>query len=264
MPELPDVETLRRYVDSTSLHQEVTSVQVRDRRILEDLSPQVLGRRLKGFQFEATGRHGKYLVIQFGEKRWLWLHFGMTGDLSYFRGGPSETEHGKVMINFANGYLLAYINIRRLGKVGICDDRDRFAEDRGLGPDALEIQPGQFINRLEGRRGMIKPALMDQGLVAGVGNIYADEILFQSGIHPRETAKTLASPRLKELYRVMKRVLREAVDRRADPKRMPGSWLLPRRNSEGRCPRSHGPLKKIKVAGRPTYFCFRCQRPARN
>jgi len=129
-----------------------------------------------------------------------------------------------------------------------------------LGPDAMadEVDRERFIELLQGRRGAIKSTLMNQSILAGIGNVYSDEILFQAGIHPETPVDDLNAADLGRLYTTMRRVLRVTTEKQADIDRFPDGYLLPKRD-EGVCPKCRGDLQTLKVGGRTTVFCGRCQ-----
>ncbi len=257
MPELPDVQVFKQYLDATALHQKIQDVEVHSERILEEISSQRLATELKARSLESVRRHGKYLLVQLDDGRWLVLHFGMTGELKYFKDLEREPEYDQVLIAFANGYHLAYIAPRKLGEIELVDEAEAFVAAKDLGPDVLggDFDLDTFTDLLSGRRGMIKSALMDQQLMAGIGNVYSDEILFQEGIHPRTAVKDLAGDALASLYATMNEVLHTAIDRGADPDEYPDSYLTPHRHQGGTCPRCGEELQRVKVAGRSAYFC---------
>lgn len=256
MPELPDVEVFRRYAGSTSLHKKIEEVEVRDDRIMEGIERSDL-EDLSGSEFEDPRRRGKYLFLKAG-KRWVVMHFGMTGRLKYFRDrGP---DHQKVMFRFENGYNLAYVCTRVLGKITLTGSPREYAEENDIGPDIMDIGRKEFVSRLSGKRGRIKSALMDQSLMSGLGNIYADEVLFQAGYHPGERVSDIEEDGLEELYGVVQDVLSAAVEARADPGELPDGYLIPLRGKEGKCPRDGAELKRIRVGGRSTYLCPKHQR----
>ena len=259
MPELPDVEVYRRYLSSTALHQRIDHTRVCSPGVLAGTSPQALGRALKGAAIEDTRRHGKFLFARADAGRWLVLHFGMTGRLYYSRKGEDPPEHTACLFGFANGAILAYISPRKLGRIGLTGSADSYIASQGLGPDALEIDEAEFLARAEDRRGGVKSWLMDQESLAGIGNVYSDEILFQAGLHPRLGVKDLGHDRLRRLYRSVSAVLAAAIKARADPARMPSDFLLPHRHEEGRCPRCGAGVKKIRAAGRTAWYCPHCQ-----
>ena len=261
MPELPDVETFKRYVNSTSLHQGIRKVEVDAARMLR-VAPRRLCKALEGSEFLQTERLGKYLFIRVKGGPWLVLHFGMSGMLEYAKDAGERPAHTHLLVHFANGYRLAGIWQRRLGRIGLADDPAAYAAAHDLGPDALnsEISLKEFKRRLQERRGAIKSALMEQAFLAGIGNIYSDEILFQSGIRPDVKVCDLGDARIHALHRAMRHVLRIAIARQANPDRLPDSWLLPHRYNGGKCPRCGSALQLKRSSGRTAYFCPRCQR----
>src|SRR5215217_4013389 len=183
MPELPDVEVFKRYVNSTSLHQKIESVKVRNSKILGIVSASKLQSTLKGSRFQSTRRHGKNLFVELDDG-WLLMHFGMTGRLKYFKEMDQDPPHDRLLISFENQYHLAFDCQRMLGNVDLIEDLNEFIREKQLGPDLLELDSTTFQRCFEGRKGTVKSALMNQHVVAGVGNIYSDEILFHAGVHP--------------------------------------------------------------------------------
>jgi formamidopyrimidine-DNA glycosylase len=259
MPELPDVETFRRYMDATSLHQAIEKVQVKSRKVLGSVSARKLQADLRGHEFGSTRRHGKYLLVHVDDNTWLTIHFGMTGRLKYFRDRQEEPAHARLIIRFDNGFHLAYDCQRQLGKVDLAKDAESFIQEKKLGPDALDLNVNAFVERLGRARGSIKAALMNQKIVAGIGNVYSDEILFQAGVHPKMQVGDVGEDALKRLFRVMKRVLRTTIDRQADPERLPDSYLIPHRGRDNSCPHCGNDLERIKISGRTAYYCPKCQ-----
>ena len=254
MPELPDVQVFEEYVDATSLHQEITGVHADAEGLREGVSVRTLRRRLEGRRLRSTRRHGKHLFLEVEEDGWLRLHFGMTGSLQYFRGDQAP-EHTKLLLDFPDGYHLAYVNVRKFGEIGFVDDVDAFVAEQELGPDALDLDLGAFRERLSGRRGAIKGMLMNQEVLAGLGNEYTDEILFQAGIHPETPTNELSEETTERLHRCMREVVAAAVGARVEPERMPDDFLLPHRAEGEECPRCGRAIEKIEVSGRPTYLC---------
>jgi formamidopyrimidine-DNA glycosylase len=262
VPELPDVEYFKRYIDATSLHRRIERVEVRDRRVLEGVSPRRLDRTLRGHRFASSRRHGKHLGLRVGADGWLVLHFGMTGEPKAFEGAADEPPSTQVLVRFAGDRFLAYVSQRKLGRVRLVDDFTLFVEERRLGPDALALDLPAFRRLLAGRRGSIKSLLMNQKALAGIGNVYADEILFQARLHPKSCVGRVRGERATRLHRAMRRVLGTAAERKADPARMPRSWLLPRRDEDGSCPRCGHELATVKSGGRTSRLCPACQQQA--
>ncbi len=260
MPELPDVEAFKKYMDATALHQQIKGVRVAEERVLRDISAGKLRKGLKGHELDHTKRYGKHLLANLGGEKWLVLHFGMTGYLEYFKDEDSRPQHARVLLDFTNGYHLAYVCQRLFGEVGLFSgDLDMFIESEELGVDAGEIEWDGFQEIMRSRRGSIKSALMNQSIIAGLGNVYTDEILFQTRIHPKTEVSDLDEKQIRSLFETMKEVLDTAVDRWGDPGKLPDSYLLPHREKGGTCPRGHGELQTIKVNSRTTYYCPECQ-----
>lgn len=260
MPELPDVEIFKRYFDSTGLHQKISETNVLNAKVLKSVSQKRLAESLKGRKFESTCRRGKFLFVETDGRVWLVLHFGMTGGLQYYKGGNKSDDYERVRFTFDNGYHLGYISLRMLGRVSLTDSLEKYIQKEKLGPDVLTVSRAEFKKILEHSRGAIKSTLMNQKHLAGLGNIYSDEILFQSGIHPKASADSLDDSQRGRLFEKMRAVLDTAIDRDADPKRMPRTYLLPRRGKGGKCPRCDSEIETIKVSQRTTYFCSKCQK----
>ncbi|HJQ35950.1 MAG TPA: DNA-formamidopyrimidine glycosylase family protein [Thermoanaerobaculia bacterium] len=252
MPELPEVETYARYFAKHALHQRVKSVRVLDERILADVRKETFVRKLRGRTFTEVRRHGKHLFANAGST-WLHLHFGMTGDLSYYREKPPR--FAKVVFDFDDGAHLAFEDMRLFGLANLVDSPDAFIRDRKLGPDPLELTFKKFAQLLEGRRGAIKSLLMSQEILAGLGNLYVDEILFQTSIHPRRPVSRLRAAETRALFTNMRRILRTAIERDLPPRA-----LFHHRDTDEPCPRCGGTLKRTVVFGRTTYFCASHQR----
>jgi formamidopyrimidine-DNA glycosylase len=259
MPELPDLEVARKYVNATSLHQKIRSVEVRDARILGDISARGINDALTGRFFEATRRHGKNLFVGSDGGGWMLVHLGMTGRLWYFRDMDNDPPHDRFLISFEGGYHLALDDSRMFGKVDLLEDPDEYIRRKKLGPDPLSLDAASFRERLEGRRGGVKAALMNQQVVAGIGNIYSDEILFQSYLHPMRGVAGLDGETLEELHTQTLRVLGAAIARAANPQELPDSYLLPHRREGERCPRNNGDIQSTRAAGRTAYYCPACQ-----
>jgi formamidopyrimidine-DNA glycosylase len=212
-------------------------------------------------RFDETARHGKYLFAGLHENGWLMLHFGMTGQLEYFQESENEPDYARLMLDFENGHYLAFVNMRKLGSLALTESPGSFAARKKLGPDVLdaEFDFAAFRELLSGRRAMSKSALMNQQLMAGIGTIYADEILFQARVDPRRKVNQLAADELRSIYDSIREVLETAVEHRAERSEFPDSYLLAHREEGAPCPDCNGRIEKIEVVGRPTYFCPNCQ-----
>ncbi|WP_340105277.1 Fpg/Nei family DNA glycosylase [Rhodohalobacter sp. 8-1] len=255
MPELPDVQVYKEYIDATSLHQSIESIDVMDARILRNVSKDQLIQTLSGQPLDETHRHGKYLFIHTGSKQLLMMHFGMTGSLKYYKEDSDEPEYTQVRFDFDNGYHLAYVCKRMLGQVQLVEDIKQFLSDHDIGPDALRLNRDEFRNILGTSRAMIKPTFMDQSKLAGIGNEYSDEILFQAGIHPRKQATDLNSDQLDDLFDQTHDVCTTAIENRIEWDKFPDSYLVRHREKGANCPICGGTIDTMKINSRTCYYC---------
>jgi formamidopyrimidine-DNA glycosylase len=210
MPELPDVEGFRRYLARHAQGRTIVGVDVPDREIVRNRSPQAFSRALHGARFAAPGRHGKWLIAPAGEVELL-LHFGMTGELQFAADGAGSRRHDRVIF-VCDGGELRYNNMRRFGGIWLARDAEERARVTGpLGPEAAAIGEAEFEELLRGRRGGIKAALMDQRLIAGVGNLLSDEIAWRAHVHPATPVGSLSAARSRRLYDALHAAVSESI-----------------------------------------------------
>jgi len=257
MPELPEVETFKRYLDRTSLKQVIKDVRVIDNRIL-DTEEKKLSKFLKAKRFESSIRHGKYLLVYINPQ-YLVMHFGMSGDLEYYDDKEEPPKFSKVIFQFNNGFNLAYISIRMFGKVSVFNSIEEFIENKKLGLDAYKMALEEFQVAVQRRKAMAKNALLNQSFIAGVGNIYSDEILFRTKIHPKTKINTLSEGKVKELYTNIKDVLEYGIKKKGDLSTYPKEFLIPHRKKEGKCPTCNNDITRFEISGRHGFFCPSCQ-----
>jgi formamidopyrimidine-DNA glycosylase len=253
MPELPEVEMARKYLEGAALHQTIEMAEVRAERILFKVSARILEEALAGQQFFSALRHGKRLFLEVHDALWLALHLGLTGSLIYLESEAALPRHTRLLIAFENGRALALDDPRIFGEVSLTKSPQAFLEERKIGPDAQQIDRDGFLRIMSGRKGLIKPALLNQRLVAGLGNLYADEALFQAGICPE--ARGLDEVQLDALFSSIQEVLWTALSTNADLEKLPDSYLLAHRHPGGRCPRDGSLLLREKIGGRTSYYC---------
>jgi formamidopyrimidine-DNA glycosylase len=254
MPELPEVEIYARYFAANALHQTIERVRVLDERILGDVRKEKFVKALRGHSFSAVRRHGKHLFAKAGET-WLHLHFGMTGDLAYYR--DDAPRFARVIFDFDNGMHLAFEDMRLFGVADLTPDPDSFLVAHELGPDPIDASftLRKFRDLVAGRRGAAKSLLMSQDIIAGIGNLYADETLYQTSIHPQRAVDRLSPAEVKNIYTSMRRILREVIARKARGAGYPPRFLIHHREESDRCPRCGGHIARTTVFGRTTYFC---------
>jgi formamidopyrimidine-DNA glycosylase len=264
MPELPDVEIFNRLVLEHCRGRTIARVIVSDPGLLQGVSADGLAARLDGKAVRSSARYGKHLFILVPAAV-LTMHFGMNGALQFLPPGGAEPSYTRLRLDFDDGARVAYINPRRLGGVGVCDSIDAFVAEASLGPDVLDdaFDLRAFTALLAGSRRDIKAVLMDQRLMAGLGNIYSDEILFQARIYPGTEARQIRGESAVELFRAMRETLATAVRHGAGAEhaaeRLPEDFLLPERRRGGHCPRCGTALRTESHAGRTSYYCPRCQ-----
>jgi formamidopyrimidine-DNA glycosylase len=262
MPELPEVETYRRYFEKHAIGKKVKGAIVRDPRILDLPTPTALASALEGRTFRAVRRHGKHLFAETGRPPSLHLHFGMTGDLHAYGAEEPEPRFAKVVLDFGRTRL-AFMDARLFGFVSLAESLEAYVAERGLGLDALDpkLTPRAFAALLEGRSGAIKSQLMSQEVVAGLGNLYVDELLFQSSVHPLAPSNSLQRAELEEMARTMKRILNRIIRIHGREADYPRDYLISHREEGGMCPKCGGEIARSTVFGRTTYFCRDHQRP---
>lgn len=264
MPELPDVAAFRKYFEKYALGLKIASARVKDARIVRGLAARELEEELTGRKFISTRQHGKYLFAQTDGGKWLIAHFGMTGYLWRFEDPGDDPQYDRFLIVFETGGAISYVNARMLGWIGLTEDPGAVIDSRGLGPSALDprLDYKEFGKIFSGRKGEIKPALMNQKLVAGVGNVYSDEILFQARVHPKIKIGALSQMQLQSVFDSMREVLRTAVERNGDIESLPQDYILRNRRKGAKCPVCGNKLETDKVGGRTAYFCPHCQKTA--
>jgi len=264
MPELPDVEGFKRTA-AKCIGRTVQRIGVGDPGMLKGVSAATVKRRLRGGRIESVRRFGKHLFLDFGRIGSIEMHFGTNGSLRLVKESEPDPPYTRLLLLLNGGGRLAYLNPRRIGDVMLVRDVESFVTEARLGRDALDrgLTLGAFRQLLANRNRDIKSVLMDQECLAGIGNIYSDEVLFQARIHPAAKAEKLSPDRIGRLFRSMKRVLKTAIARRAGSEealeRLPRGFLLRERHQGGHCPRCRTALATMKRAGRTSYYCPRCQ-----
>jgi formamidopyrimidine-DNA glycosylase len=257
VPELPDVEGFRRELAKTLPGRRIQGVDVRDAGVLRNTSARALARNLVGHRFETPGRHGKWLILP-TDGPILLVHSGMTGYPYYAADGTDEKGYERLVFELDKGEL-RYADLRKLRGVWLAANEDEVARVTGpQGPDALDVDLRAFTDTLRGRRGRLKPALMDQSVVAGLGNLLTDEICWQARLHPSRPLASLGDDDIRNLHTTMKRVLRTSVRHG----RVPGlpRWLTRVRDDpDPSCPRCGTRLARARIGGRTSLWCPRCQ-----
>lgn len=274
MPELPEVETIRRTLERRVLGRPITRVVVRETRFRTRLDAEALDRQLLGRRIEAVGRRSKYLLVHLDDGQVVVLHLGMSGWLVLEPRAAPRAPHTHVVLELDGGDELRFADPRRFGMLFVVPHRTGLATDprlADLGPEPLsgDFDLGYLTQRACRVRRPVKNFLLDASVVAGVGNIYACESLFRAGIHPHTPAGRLRPERLRRLHQAVIEVLRQAV-------RAGGTTLQDYRDSDGRrgryqfslrvygregatCRKCRRHVRRIVQAGRSTFYCPGCQ-----
>ena len=268
MPELPEVETTVRGLEKVLLGRRIARVEPR-RADLRRAFPPDLGQRLTGVSVSGLGRRGKFGLIHTDRGDTIVFHLGMSGK---WRIAPKETHlHDHLLLETDEGVRLALNDPRRFGSVDLVSTNglDEWAARAGLGPEPIDLDPGQLHARLRGRSAPIKALLLDQRTVAGLGNIYACEALYRAGIHPRRAAGRLSRARVDRLVAAIRDVIADAIESGGSTLRdyarpdgelgyFSARFLVYDR--EGKPCACGGTVRRIVQGGRSTFYCPQCQR----
>jgi formamidopyrimidine-DNA glycosylase len=261
MPELPDVEGYRLALTDRLLGRRVRDVRVLDVGVLRNASAETFQDQLMGARFQGVHRHGKWLMLA-TDGPILLIHNGMTGR-PYFLGtgcaAPQQTDRNDRLIICTDNGELRYADLRKLGGVWILDSNAEIAAVTGpQGPDALTVSATNFRATLHGRRGALKPTLMNQQVLAGLGNMLSDEICWRAHLHPARAVTSLGEDDLRQLHQAMRQTLRAAVKDRRIPRTR--TWLNSARGiPDAGCPRCRTQLQHTTIGGRTSIWCPHCQ-----
>jgi formamidopyrimidine-DNA glycosylase len=257
MPELPDVEAFRQVLISCARGKRIERVHVYDTGVLHGVSARGLREALEGRIFDEPERHGKWLLARTDGPA-VAIHFGMTGMLVCRDAGDELAAHDRVVLTLPRGQQLRHRDQRKLKGIWLAagDESARTFADQG--PDAATVSRGDFDAALSSRRGGLKSALTDQSVLAGLGNLLADEILWRARLHPSRTLSATDPGDRAELHTAMRRTLRSSIRAGRVPDRR--DWLTGHRDApDGTCPRCGTRLRHGRVAGRGTVWCPHCQ-----
>ena len=271
MPELPEVETFANELRPHLVGQRFAGAHILWPRTLAEPDPVALDQRIRGQEVADLGRRAKYLVIRLNSGEALIVHLRMTGRLEVVgRDDPALTgPHLRAWFDLAGGERLTFTDTRKFGRIWLVSDVERVTGK--LGPEPLDwtFTSEILAARLRGRRTAMKALLLDQTVVAGIGNIYADESLFVAGLHPLRPADSLTDKEIVRLHGAIRQVLSQAIGNRGTmlrdyrpPYGAEGGHqdhLLVYQQTGKPCPRCGAPIERIRVTQRSTHLCPRCQ-----
>jgi formamidopyrimidine-DNA glycosylase len=268
---MPEVETTRRHLAVHLPGARVADVDLIDPRAVQSPDAATFVTRLRGLALGDVHRRAKYLLVDLSDGQHLVIHRRMTGNLFLRPGGAPPDAHTVVVLHLADGRELRFCDLRRFARLWLATPAEVAALDQRLGPEPLgpEFTPRRLAAILARRRGALKPLLLDQQVVAGLGNIYVDEALYAAGLHPTRSVDTLRPADVRRLHGAIQQVLEQGIRNEGTSFRdYLGAVGQAGRNQlmvevfrrEGQpCPRCSTVIVKTRVAGRGTHYCPLCQ-----
>jgi formamidopyrimidine-DNA glycosylase len=271
VPELPEVETIRAQLEPRLVGRTLRIVSILDSRLTRPFDPIAVAAELEGARVEGVERRGKYLVLRLDHGGALLVHLRMTGSFGF-----EPTTHERAVLELEDGDRLVYRDVRRFGTWLVVDaiELDPYLATKN-GPEPLgpRFTAEWLEGRLDRRRAALKAVLLDQRVVAGLGNIYADEALWRARLNPLRPANTLVREEVRRLHRSVRAALRTGIRRQGATLRdyaapdgsageMQDEFRVYGREGEP-CPRCGTPIAKTRVGGRGTWYCPHCQPAAR-
>jgi formamidopyrimidine-DNA glycosylase len=273
VPELPEVESVRRRLEPALVGRRFAQIEIADSRLTRPYEPAEVAAELEGERVAAVERRGKYLVVRFESGRVLLIHLRMTGSLRHaVRGTLQDDPHRRAVVRLDDGSDVGYRDVRRFGTWLLLEPGEAgpyLAARVGVEPLEATFTPAELGGRLARRRAPVKAVLLDQRTLAGLGNIYVDEALWRARVNPLRPAETLEQNELRRLHRGIRAALEHGVARQGSTLRdyalpdggsgsMQDEFKVYGRGGEP-CDRCGTPIAKTRVAGRGTWFCPRCQ-----
>jgi formamidopyrimidine-DNA glycosylase len=275
VPELPEVETIRRRLEPALVGRRFEEVEIADPRLTRPEPAEVVAAELQGERVNSLGRRGKYLIVEFESGRHLLIHLRMTGNVQHpAQGGLAVDPYRRAVVRLDDGSDVAYRDVRRFGTWELLEpgELEEYFRARRLGGEPLErgFTTASLGRAFANRRASVKAALLDQRAAAGVGNIYADEALWRARIHPLRPAGSLSKDEVAALRKAVRQALETGIARQGATLRdyrapdgargrMQDEFRVYGRAGEP-CPRCGTPIEKIRAGGRGTWFCPSCQR----
>jgi formamidopyrimidine-DNA glycosylase len=272
VPELPEVETIVRELRPQLVGRRLTLVRVSRKSLRQRWQPAWTA-RLKARRVDVLRRRGKWIVAELHGGLALLIHLGMTGQLRVLPTATPAADHTHFVFDLDGGKQLRFRDIRRFGSARLFETGEAleaFFEASGLGPEPFAVTADDWRERLAGTRRALKAVLLDQTVVAGVGNIYADEALYEASLHPALSARRVNADQAERLRQAIVAVLNRAIDKRGSSIRdyvggngTKGDFQREFQvygQFEKPCPRCGKPIHRVRLAGRSTHFCAHCQK----
>lgn len=266
MPELPEVETIKRGLEKVILGKKINEVCVHNPAVIREPAIEKFKKGLKGATIRHILRKAKVLILELSNGKSLVIHLKMTGQLVY----PGEGTNARLSFHLSDGKNLDFNDRRLFAELRLLDDWRSLRFIQGLGPEPFALTVEKFKEMLSLKKTKIKPLLMDQTFISGIGNLYAAEALFRARIHPGRPALGLSDKEKEILFKEINDTLNEAihykgssVDQYVQLSGAPGDYVKYHKvyDRAGKpCPVCKAPIKRISLGGRGTYFCPKCQR----
>ncbi len=266
MPELPEVETIKRELEKVVLGKKITAVTVHNPKVIREPSPDKFKKGLSGVTIKNILRRAKLLILELSNGKALAIHLKMTGQLVY----PGSGQAARVSFHLSGGESLDFNDQRLFAELRLIDDWRALKFIKALGPEPFDITEDKFKEMLASKKTKIKPLIMDQAFISGVGNLYAAEALFRARIHPGRPANSLSDKERSLLFKEIKETLKEAIEHKGSSvdqyvqlTGQPGGYVKYHKvyDRQGKpCLSCKTPIKRIDLGGRGTYFCPKCQR----
>ncbi len=266
MPELPEAETIKRELEKTVVGKKITAVIIRAPKVIKKPKAAIFEKDIKGSTINKALRKGKAIILGLSNNKDLVIQLGMTGQLIY----PGNGKSARVSFLLSDNKLLDFNDQRMFGGLNLLSRHEELEYIRNLGPEPFNLDSAQFKKTLSDKKTKIKVLLMDQQVISGIGNIYANEALFRSGIHPERRAFSLSDKEKETLLSEIKATLNEAIKHKGSSVdnyvRLSGAkgGYVPHLKIYGRdkqpCLKCKSTIKKIVLGGRGTYFCPQCQK----
>ena len=267
MPELPEVETIRLQLKNKISNKKIKEVIINDKRLIKGISAAKFKSQLDGKTIRDILRRGKVIIIKLENKFFLIIHLPISGWLILSK---KDEKFSRVVFKLSDGKLWHFCDRRALGHIMLVDDWQKLSLLKEMGPEPLKISEKDFIKLFEGKKTKIKPLLMDQKFLAGVGNVYAQEAVFCAKIHPERRVDQLDKKDLARVYSCLTSILKKAITKKGSSvdtyRQLDGKagefvpLLKVYQRGGKKCTRCSGIIKRKAIGGRGTYFCPKCQK----
>jgi formamidopyrimidine-DNA glycosylase len=267
MPELPEVETIKLQLQRKVSNKKIREVIIKDARIIKGISASSFKTKVEGKTIKKVIRRGKVLILELGKDLFLIIHLRISGWLILSK---EIEEYCRVAFLLEDKHILCFCDSRVLGEIKLVSDWRQLSIVKNMGPEPFKLSKQEFIKLFAGKKTKIKPLLMDQNFIAGVGNMYAQESVFCAGIHPERTVDKIEKNELGQVYTCLMSILKKAIVKKGSSvdtyRQVTGeegeyiSLLKVYQREKKPCFRCKTPIKRKSIGGRGTYFCPTCQK----